>query len=344
MIRGAVHQWLAARSKAWAHDRSATIGASEIGQCARRVWFAKNALPSDPGYTNQGGAAARGDLIEQYVWLPAVLACLPPGATLHCAGEQQRTLTHGYLSATPDGIVTGLPPAHLAHHGIADASGAVLLECKSIDPRVDLREAKAEHRAQVQVQLGIVRAATAWQPTHALISYIDASFLDQVDEFAVEFDPQQFANAERRALAIMDAERALDVRPEGKMAGGGECRHCPYASRCGDEQVAGVPKADAPLADNAARSVAELARKALAAAEAGKGAKADEAAAKEAIKDILRAHGTRRATADGVSVAWSTVKGRHSLDLEAAKAGGFDPLPWMKAGEPSERLAIKLAD
>ena len=52
----------------------------------------------------------------------------------------------------------------------------LLLECKSIDPRVKLDAPKPEHRYQVIVQLGVVRETTEFQPRYAIISYIDASF------------------------------------------------------------------------------------------------------------------------------------------------------------------------
>src|SRR5687767_11447335 len=102
-IRDAVHGFLAARAKPWAHDRSQTIGASEIGQCARKVWFGKNGIAPDVA-DDLKGAAARGDLIEQYVWAPAVASHVASlGGELWFAGDEQKTLVDGYLSATPDG-------------------------------------------------------------------------------------------------------------------------------------------------------------------------------------------------------------------------------------------------
>ncbi len=344
-IREAVHDWLRGRSKDWSHDRTATIGASEIGQCARKIYFAKGGTTPDLGEELKG-AAARGDLIEQHVWVPALLAyAAKHGAQVHFAGEDQETLVDGYLSATADAIITSLPDDALAHLGVPSCGGTILAECKSIDPRANLTEAKAEHRAQIQTQLGVVRHSGRFVPGAVLLSYIDASFLDTVTEFAAGFDAEVYANAKARALRIMDAGRAIDLRPEGKMAGGRECEHCAWSSRCVAETVAGIPaKADVPLADNAAAALADaVARQQQANGEIA-ASKAEKAEAEEEIKEILRAHGVRRFDAPTFGVSWSSVKGRKTTDLKAAEQAGIDLTPFTREGDASERLTIKSKD
>lgn len=348
-VRDAVRRHIANDGKTWAHNRSDTVGASEIGQCARKVWYGKqsgsNAVAADDDYTETRGAMARGDLIENHLWVPAVRAAVAAaGGRLLFSGEDQTSLVDSYLSATPDGLAVDMPKDALAKHGIEDCGGLFLAECKSIDPRVDLKQEKSEHFAQVQVQLGLVRFATEYQPEYALISYIDASFVDNVEEFVVRFDPAIYENAKRRALSIMDATSPLALRPEGKMAGGKECKYCAWKSRCADETVAGVPTEKAQIGANLAARLEALALKASEESGLAKAHEASAAEAKEEIKELLRDARTRHAETDNVSVTWSTVKGRSATDLKAMEKAGVDLTPFIKVGEPSERLTIKFKE
>src|SRR5262249_27628317 len=157
-----------------AHNRSRTVGASEIAQCARRVFFKKNGTAADPGYKDTWGAVTRGSVFENEFWKPAMRRAF--GDRLHLAGGQQKTFVDGRLSATPDGLVTGLARNALKHLGICDIGpDCVLVECKTIDAREQLTSAKPEHVFQVNVQLGLVRSKTQWKPNYAVISYTDAS-------------------------------------------------------------------------------------------------------------------------------------------------------------------------
>ena len=89
--------------------RENTVGASEIGQCARRVFFAKNAgdfvygAASDEDYVEAWGAALRGCLIEDHFWTPALRTRF--GNKLLYAGDEQKTFVLGFTSATPDGLL-----------------------------------------------------------------------------------------------------------------------------------------------------------------------------------------------------------------------------------------------
>ena len=88
--------------------REDTVGASEIGQCARKVFFAKNAgdrvygVASDEDWVDTRGAALRGGLIEDHFWVPALRARF--GDKLQFAGDEQKTFISEFLSATPDGL------------------------------------------------------------------------------------------------------------------------------------------------------------------------------------------------------------------------------------------------
>jgi hypothetical protein len=89
--------------------RENSVGASEVGQCARKIFFAKNAGDSDYGarsdddYADHRSAALRGRLFEDHFWVPGLSARF--GAKLLYADDQQETFVSGFLSATPDGLL-----------------------------------------------------------------------------------------------------------------------------------------------------------------------------------------------------------------------------------------------
>jgi hypothetical protein len=342
LIKATLANFAAMTNREFSHDRANTIGASEVGACLRKTWFAKNETPHDPGYIDRYGAKLRGNLIEDHHWVPALKARF--GKCFHIGGENQATIVDGYLSATPDGVIINLPRDCIAHLGVPDIGDSCCLavECKSIDPRAELNDrARPQHTFQTQVQMGLLRAHTPYKPDYALISYIDASFLDEVTEFPVAFDPSIFAAAHYRAEAIMVATDPQELWPEGKLAGGAECRFCPYASHCTAVTVSGIPREERPLGDNV---MAEF--KALHDRERQANAQVDVdgnllSIIRQEIKDLLRTNGVRRVHGDGWSIDWSPVKGRQTVDLKAIEADGFDLDPYRKQGDAGERLTVK---
>ena len=59
------------------HDRTTTLGASEVGGCIRKAWYHKHHQAPDEDYKQTSGAADRGNLIEDYWIVPAILSELP---------------------------------------------------------------------------------------------------------------------------------------------------------------------------------------------------------------------------------------------------------------------------
>jgi hypothetical protein len=334
-------------------DRMQAVGASEVGQCSRRTFWIKNeddpahSAPRDSDYVDTWGARTRGSYFEQYFWEPALRARY--GDNLLYAGADQQTLTSEFLSATPDGLLINLPRDVLAALGIADigADRSLLVECKTADPRTALAEAKPEHTFQAQCQLGLIRELTKHRPEYALISYSDASFWNEGKEFAVGFDKTIFTNAKARARRIMTATAAEELPPEGWIAGGHECRYCPFTRACGRQRHA-VPRQTVDDKPDP-QFVAEIAD--LAHAIKQQETESDAATAKlrqlqHEIRERLRARGVRRVEGDGVSVVWSAVKGRPSFDMkgirEAAAAAGIDLSRFETVGDQTDRLVIRL--
>jgi len=329
-------------------DRSSTVGASEIGQCARKTYWIKNegdkkhAAKRDPGYVDTWGARQRGNVYERAFWYPAMHARF--GSRLLYAGRHQKTFTHNYLSATPDGLVIRL--TNQEKQEIGTDAPCVMVECKTVDPRSNLTEAKAENVYQTQVQMGIVRHKTRYAPTHDVLSYTDASFWSDVKEFVIEFDPEIYAAAQDRAAEIMTAKSADAMAPEGWIAGGRECNYCPFTIACG------IERRNLPFADERApvdkQVVAEFTDMALEL----KAAKADSEASDSKVRELqdsirarLREKNLRKIP--GV-LSWIPVKGRAGYDnkaiIEAARAKGVDIEQFATIGEPTDRLTILLGE
>jgi hypothetical protein len=342
LIRSALYDFAASSSRAWSHDRSQTVGASEVGQCARKVFWLKNegdatyGVPRDAGYVDTWGARVRGSVYEDQFWYPALKATF--GGRLKFAGPEQKTFVSGFLSATPDGLLTGMAPGE-----VAPGSGLeVMAECKTADPRTNLSEAKAENVYQTHVQMGMVRELTDYRPTHSILSYTDASFWSEVKEFVISFDQKIYDTAKARAAMIMTATSAADLKPEGWIAGGRDCEYCPFTEACGIQRRS-VPETNAPADPQFAAECADLALS-IKHAERKRDVFDEQARSlQEELKSRLRAKGVRKIPN---VVSWSSVKGRESYDnkaiREAAAEAGIDVESMKNTGEPTDRLTISV--
>jgi CRISPR/Cas system-associated exonuclease Cas4 (RecB family) len=336
-----IKEMLAAHAKTtertFKHDRSKTVGASEIGLCARRTWYLKHDVPQDPDHEDRWGAKKRGDLIEVF-WTKALRAwAKETGHRLRYAGQYQRTLIdeENRLSATPDGLV------------VEDTGACFVVECKSVDPRVKLEKAKEEHLFQVQVQLGLIRSLTNYKPEHAILSYVDASFLDESREFHIPYEGEIFAAAKERARSIMTAESADELRPEGYISGGAECEYCAYRHQCSAMRAGRVPQKENIAPDERTlHTLILLAQRRESAMEQSEALELEARQVAEQIKEILRHYGTRRIDTPQLRIVWSSLKGRPSWDMPglraAAEAIGLDLAQFEKVGDPSDRLVIRL--
>ena len=327
-------------------DRAFTLGASDIGQCGRKAFFAKHNAERDPGYVDTWGATLRGQIIEQAYWVPALRARF--GANLKLVGDKQRQFKRGFISATPDALLTNAPRDILTPLGVPDiGSDCLLLEAKSVDPRVKLDAPKPEHRYQAIVQLGVVRETTEYQPCFCVLTYINASFWDDITEFAIGFDPAVYVNAKARATKVLTANHASELPPEGWIAGGKECEHCPFTKACGIERRI-APDGNACADPQFASEVRELA-----VAYKARQAEVDAAetrlrASQHEIKERLRAKQLRRVAGDDFSVTWTPVKGRQGYDVKAlsaaAAAAGVGVQEFETSATPGDRLDVRVRE
>lgn len=339
MIKETLDLYAKTNKKKWKHDRKKTVGASEIGQCARKVFYVKSENKDGEDLTGNYGAAMRGDAVENVFWEPAMRKRFRKKFLF--SGKNQTTFIKDNLSATPDGLLTGVSKDFLKHLGIEDiGADCILTECKSIDPRVNILKEKEEHAYQVQVQLGLVREMTEYKPEYALISYVDASFWHEISEFVVKFDPAIYREAHSRANEILYAGDASELLPEGWIAGGKECDYCPFAKMCNVERK-NVPDADNTDDPQFVSEVEDLCKEYSKAKEGADEAEANVRLMQEKIKGRLRERGVRRIP--GV-VSWSSQRGRVSYDYtklrEAAKEAGVEIEQFSTVGEPTDRLSV----
>jgi len=343
MIKELLHAYGTSRRREFSHDRLSTLGSSGQGRCIRQTAFSLLSVPPDTGFVDSWGAALRGTVYEDHCWVPALREALPEGVELLFAGDDQCTMVdeEARLSATPDGLIVGLPRWCLADLGVEDClADSVLVECKTADPRMLLRKPRPHHEFQVQMAMGLVRRCTDFAPEYAVISYTNASFWDEVTEFAVKYSERVYAAGAERAAGVFAATNPLQLVPEGKLAGGDECKYCGWATQCGEAEVSRVPAGGVRLATEA---VAEL--KLLRDAERALAGAIDDNSsmrlvAQEAIKQFLHDHQVRAHKGDGWSVTWSTVKGRVTLNKDAAQEAGIDLSPFEQEGNASERLIV----
>jgi CRISPR/Cas system-associated exonuclease Cas4 (RecB family) len=334
-----------ANQKVWEHDRSTTVGASEVFTCLRKAWFEKRAkefgIEPDSEYKDSWGATRRGDLMENYHVVPAVSNHLPDGAVLLMAGDTQETLVYGHASATPDGLIVGLENDALADHGIPDLeTGEVMFEIKSIDPRANLEEEKGNHHGQTQMQMGLIHKLTNHRPKWAVILYVNASFYDDIKVFAVPFDENVFNNGLKRAATVFEVDDAKEIRPEGKFSG--DCEYCRWRGACGTAVKESIPEQMKKAAEDpeSVEALLDPITEYFTAKVEYDAANARFEEAKQGIKDTIMEIGKRKVKGDGWQVSWTFVEGRESFDIAAMKEDGIDVDAYKKQGNGYDKLTV----
>jgi hypothetical protein len=185
-------------------DRSNTVGASEIGLCARQSWFRKQG--QEPEREDGWGYRTRGLVVEAWAIERLRAADVP-------IEHVQRKITDGFLSCTVDLVLHGEP-----------------IDLKSFDPRLT-RLPKPAHILQVQVQ------AALWKAPRGHLCYINASDFSDIREFTIE--AVDIDSLRQRAREIMTGPMPP---PEGRIAGGDECEHCLFQVACLGAPIEGKGK------------------------------------------------------------------------------------------------------
>ena len=211
------------------------MGSSEVGKCIRQVVYSKTGTPPDQIDPGVSGFTVRGNVMEDQWAAPLIRAWAKEwgGETLWSGQADQQTLIGKgvALSATPDGVCVNMARDCLAEYGVADIgeSQCIVCELKSFDPRLT-KLPKPAHVAQLQAQLGLVRAATNYKPDGGIIMYVNASDWFDIKVFPVAYDENAFRSLVKRADRALKTRNPDDVPPEGKVTGG--CSECQFSKRC----------------------------------------------------------------------------------------------------------------
>ena len=358
-------EWAEGSKVAFDDDRTATIGASEIGGCARQVGYKKSKTPEDPGHVDTGGFAARGNVMEDAALVPVVRKAIEAaGGTLLWAGQadQMRLVNAKHkVSSTPDGLAINMPFDCLVKYGVPDITngkaktGEVYVELKSIDPRVAAHKLpKDTHVDQVNLGMGLVRDSefedgVLYEPNYAIIVYMDASDYSTIHIHVVAFDQEGYAGQLARTKYIMDAaalgtKGVETLRPEGKIAGDSTCRYCAFSKRCLG-YAASVPKAVTQMDTKAVKKVRRLAGSLKKAKDKAEYSELQSKKIEAELKEELMAAKTNFVDIGDVKLNWSTSDGQERFDTEEAKkvltSLGIDLKTLIKKTKPSERLSVE---
>lgn len=330
--------------KVWDHDRSVTLGASETFGCLRKSFFAKNDGEVDPDDKQSWGAMERGNVMEDYWVVPAMDHYLPRiKADILFGGDDQVTFVANKNSATPDGLIIGLPKNALSKYGIDDIeSDCVGFEIKSIDPRGNLDEPKDIHVGQCQVQMGITHAMQEHKPMYTVLMYVNCSFYDEITIFIIKFDENVWRSAKVRANMLFKAKKAEDLKPEGKITEA--CKFCNYKYACAAASKSTVP-VDDDLKGAPDETLDEVFLLVEEERELDAQIKQDTKRQKELksdIKEALTEVNSRRIGDERFLVSWSFQDGRKTYDTKQMIADGMDISEYLSEGAGFDKMNIKL--
>ena len=261
----------------FSHDRSKTVGASEIGQCIRKTVYSKLGLAPDEDQPSDTGFTTRGNVMED-AWSAPLLefwAKANGGKFIHGGQGNQITLKGDKvsLSSTPDGVAINMPRDCLAQYDVPDIgpSCAVAGEIKSIDPRYNKAKLpKVPHVPQTMAQLGLIRRSPSLgvKPDWGFVLYVDASDYFDLRVYPVKYSEAAFKSLVMRADLILKTVDPNHVRPEGKDRGGGDCSECPYARQClgykpyvPGEDAKAPTKKEVAVVEKLAKKIADLEKK-----------------------------------------------------------------------------------
>lgn len=229
-------------------DRSKVLNASEIGKCIRQIGYAKEfpAIASaDYADLSRAGYAERGHAVEAWVVQMFHLHNQHNDhtSTFFRFGENQRSVTDGKLSATPDAIL------------LTDDLGIIGVDVKSIDPRTNWDYLpKKNHVYQVKAAAHLLRLELGDRHDiiGSIILYMDASNFNRMGQHFIPYD-EDFAQwaYERHEKVFTNVPSSLT--PEGIATD--ECKTCAFASMCNKDMLKSREGVIAEAAERAMQNV-----------------------------------------------------------------------------------------
>ncbi len=358
-------------------DRALSVGASEIGDCARKIAARKQRIEPDKEYVEKeadnNGFATRGNVMEDNWQVPVMQewARLNGGELLYASQEEQISLgPFKRATATPDGIFIGLKKDALHEFRMASnpkqkcklllkKGDVVQLELKSIDPRVDKGSLpQQKHVDQLNQATGLTRRSifevvdpetgeveeTTYKPKYGILWYADASNYRDSIGFVVIYNDKGFKSQLKRIDYMMDTpwEKVL---PEGSMVKNKKpCTTCEFAMQCLGF-VPWVPKTERSLKDKELLKLDEMVTHLEGLKEAKDEVSAEITQAEADIKVFLSSKKTSFAQAVDFKASWTTRSGQSrfqgSLARKYLENKGVDIEPFMQTTKPSEVLKVE---
>lgn len=220
--------------KNWMFDRNETVGASEIGKCAKQINFRKSGAEGIRSENSTYGFAVRGDILENHFLAPTVISYFKDkeGTVAENLGEDQVTIRDGYLSCTPDGKLLNAKKEDIVdfffrncecpHEKLNDYDDYAI-EFKTY-ATIAIKEVPEEtHVSQVQAQLVLMGL------DKCLLVYCHASSLD-IKTFLIERNKNiTLEGLQERAESVITGDNE-DLFAEGLVLG--ECKYCEFSHLC----------------------------------------------------------------------------------------------------------------
>jgi len=316
------------------HDRTSTVGASEIFNCVKQVSYNKHKVEEDPDFKQGWGFLERGNTMEEWTVSLVRDALKVSGLDGHRghltgAGEFQATLQWQYLSATPDG--------YIFYYDADNNKVEVIFEIKSIDPRYQGSLPKPAHEMQTQVQMGLANHQLDKSIDEAWIIYVNASDYSKMSLHKVKRDRDVFTHALNRARDVFEKDPE-DLPTEGKLSD--DCKWCPYTKRCGQHISDSMPTKTG-LSEDQKKTITPLIKNKLEIDKEIKTKKREQGELIEEIKTYMRREGIKSGSSDDYLITYHEVSGRRTLDKELLSERGIDISDCYSTGKPTDQLKIK---
>lgn len=319
-------------------DRTEFLTSSEVTGCLRRSFFSKfpdrYPLPVGAGGTN--GYMDRGHAVE--AWLVKTLQPLKPlGYGLEYMGEEQRSFydPDSGVSGTPDGVIT------------TPTSEVYLAEVKSIDPRTNKSKLpRHKHVMQCQQNMYLVNKCLGLGVKQALLFYIDASNVHDVQEFVIDYSQEMVDECLSRAEALWTATEPDALEPEGVYTG--DCDFCPFTHHCSqvvkaNNEIAKMQDIPTPFLAGETPELDEVQGLYLEQwLDAKEGIREYTDQLEQVEDEVRKLVIANRGYIEfgGKKIVGRMQPGRSSVDMKAL-AEVLDPTPFMKQGAPFTVISIK---
>ena len=335
------------RVSKFSHDRTKSVGASEVFGCSRQNWF-RNHYPQDT--IKEWGYLERGNVIEDAFVVPFLIERFGAENCIGAGQKNQTTLHLGANTATPDCLVINQSPNVLSNLGIDDIgeSGAFVVEIKSYDARAHLSKEKSIHRGQIITQMGLYRETTEYKPEYGVVLYVNSSDFRDIRAFAVQFNEKIFKQAQKRANDVLRAKNASDLRAEGAISK--MCTYCEYSDRCDDVEVHNYGSGNdaADMDEDYANSLNACAKNFTHLSEQIDELSEKKRVLRQEIQNMLNKDDRSRADVPNYRIVLSRRKGNKTIDMkrlsECLSKNGEDLNEFMKEGHGFFSLRVTKLD